>query len=208
MSSGHYCGSRHRSGAVCAAVVAPVREDLSGIDGRGSIACEEDGDICDLVGRDLLSTRDVSVPGRSHLLQGCPDLRHGAVHQRSCGVSNAHDIGADALLRVLDANAPGQRRCCALPGEVSVSLVAHAQCHCAAEGREVHDVALTLGLEGGQEGVDQVEVSMQVQTDVEMPLLLRHLGKAHGQRSVDTSIDHHVHLAVLVERGLQHLLAL
>mmetsp|Transcript_22464 Transcript_22464/g.46594 ORF Transcript_22464/g.46594 Transcript_22464/m.46594 type:complete len:287 (+) Transcript_22464:84-944(+) len=196
------------SGAVGAAVVATVSKDLCSVDGRGHIAGKEEGDVSDLIGRDLLAAGHVPIARGSDCLERGSDLCHSAIHQWSRRVADADNIRPDPILRILDANAPSEDCSCALACKVAMALVAHAKCHSAAKGCELHDVPLLLFLEHWQECVDEIEVGIEVQGNVLVPLLLRHLGKTHGQRCVDARVDHHVHLAVLIEHSLQQLLAL
>mmetsp|Transcript_121635 Transcript_121635/g.295189 ORF Transcript_121635/g.295189 Transcript_121635/m.295189 type:complete len:237 (+) Transcript_121635:399-1109(+) len=196
------------SGAVGAAVVATVSKDLCSVDGGGSIAGKEEGDVSDLIGRELLAAGHVPVARGGDCLERGSDLCHGAIHEWSRRVADAHNVRADPILRILNSNAASEDCSCALACEVAMALVAHAKCHSAAKGCELHDVSLLLFLEHWQKYVDEIEVGIEVQVHVEVPLLLRHLGKTHGQRCVDARVNHHVHLAVLLEHSLQQLLAL
>ena len=111
-------------------------------------------------------------------------LRDGAVDQRAGDVANANDVGADALLCMLDADALRQDCGARLARRVRVALVADTQGHAARDRGKVDDIARALRLKDGKELVNEIEVSGEVERDARLPSVLGHCAvRARGQRS-------------------------
>jgi len=99
----------------------------------------------------LVATWHVSITTCRDLLEGdrgttCLCLCNGTVNKWASDVTDANDVGANAVSSVLNTDTLSEDRGTGLAGGVGVALLADSKANRGGNGGEVNDVAGLLGL--------------------------------------------------------------